>query len=70
MTVKNLTPKPLRCPAGYCKSVHIIEDGLLLIVGASAPKAAALNCIPVGEGEHAIIIDPAFLDDLFKAWQQ
>jgi len=76
---KNLTPEHMRCGVAQCASIHELEDGRLLIVGACAHDAAgyddaALNRAyggliageGVGPGETAIIIDRALLANVLK----
>ena len=67
--MKDLTPKAMRCPAGYCPSVGQLEDGRLLIVGARADQKAHDADIGMAANEQAIIIDPALLDDVPRRWR-
>lgn len=53
---RNLTPLHLRCAPLHCPSIHQMDSGEYLIVGKSATMAAACDRIPVGEGEHAVIV--------------
>lgn len=69
MTIKNLTPKAMRCGPIHCPSVHQLDDGSLLIVGKRASMAAAIERVSVGEDEHAITIAPALLDDVPRGWR-
>lgn len=69
MTIKNLTPKAMRCGPRNCPSVHQLEDGRLLIVGRIAePHEMAGSDIDRGDNEEVIIIDPALLDDVPRGW--
>lgn len=67
MTTKNLTPKAMRCEQSYCPSVHQLEDGRLLIVGARIDENTPLG--DIGDDEDAIIIAPALLDDVPRGWR-
>ncbi len=70
MTIKNLTPKAMRCGPRNCPSVHQLEDGRLLIVGRIAePHEMAGSDIDRGDNEEAVIIDPALLDDVPRGWR-
>jgi hypothetical protein len=60
--MKNLTPEHMKCPAGYCPSVHELDDGRLLIVGQTAGLVADDEQVAKpGPDETAIIIDRALL---------
>ena len=60
--MKNLTPQHLRCAPLHCPSVHELEDGRLLIIGArSGPELAHFVNERLGNGETAVIIDRALL---------
>ena len=68
--MKNLTPKAMRCAPLHCPSVGQLEDGRLLIIGArSGPELAHFVNERLGNGETAIIIDPALLDDVPRGWR-
>lgn len=70
MTIKNLTPKAMRCDSGWCPSVHQLANGELLIVGRIAePHEMAGSDIDRGDNEQAILISPALLDDVPRGWR-
>lgn len=63
----NITPPHLRCGLGQCPSVHVLEDGRLLIVGEGEITAwNAVNGIGIklGETERAVVVSPDLLSDL------
>lgn len=66
---RNLTPLHLRCHPSHCPSIHELDDGSLLIVGKSATMAAACEHIPVGEGEHAVIVSGELLGNVVPGWK-
>lgn len=64
--IKNLTPARFRCTYTIsCPSVHRLEDGRLLIVGADGPSFVNGELI-VDEGESAIIIHPDLLSTVMQ----
>lgn len=62
--MRNLTPEHMRCDAFHCPSVHELDDGRLLIVGARAEDVAAVESVAWGEDEWPIIIDRALLANI------
>lgn len=67
--IKNLTPLHLRCAAmASCPSISQMDSGEYLIVGRSATMAAACEHIPVGEGEHAVIVSGELLAGVPRTW--
>lgn len=67
---RNLTPLHLRCAvAASCPSITKMDNGEYLIVGKSATMAAALDRIPVGEGEHAVIVGGELLAGVVPGWK-
>lgn len=71
MTIKNLTPKAMRCAPLHCPSVHQFEDGRLLIVGEYVPtnEVREMGANPDPETEGGVIISPALLDDVPRGWR-
>jgi hypothetical protein len=67
--MRNLTPLHLRCHPSHCPSIHELDDGSLLIVGKSATMAAALERIPVGVGELAVIVSEELLAGVVPGWK-
>lgn len=66
---ENLTPEHMRCAAGTCPSVHQLEDGRLLIVGAEAPTDLDGETVfetgaRIGQNEAGVIISPDLLSSL------
>jgi len=66
--MRNLTPLHLRCHPSHCPSIRQMDGGEYLIVGRSATMAAACEDIPVGEGEHPVIISGELLGNVVPAW--
>ncbi len=70
MTIRDLTPKAMRCGPRNCPSVHQLANGELLIVGRIAePHEMAGSDIDRGDNEQAILIAPALLDDVPRGWR-
>jgi len=46
-----------------------MDNGEYLIVGKSATMAAACEHIPVGEGEHAVIVSEELLGNVVPGWK-
>jgi len=68
--MRNLTPLHLRCAAmASCPSITQMDSGEYLIVGKSASMAAACDRIPVGEGEHAVIVSGELLAGVVPGWK-
>lgn len=66
--MRNLTPQHLRCAPLHCPSIHQMDSGEYLIVGRSATMAAACERIPVGEGEHAVIVSGELVGNVPRTW--
>ncbi len=68
----DITPAHLRCSIGGCPSVHLLDDGRVLIVGETAFGGdASMHLVQiakiletVGRLESAVIVSPDILSDL------
>ena len=62
---EELTPIPLRCVTETCQSVFRLSDGNFLIIGKKI-SGELLDQIKqkVGEDEHVIMIEPAYLQNV------
>ncbi len=52
----DITPEHLRCSIGGCASVHVMDDGRVLIVGDRGDQVAYDHGIGVAPHEQAVIV--------------